>query len=132
MASLGVRDARTRRICLAHKRRHLPRRGAGGNLVQSLGNCIVRRGADMPARRSRDGLVGVGDCNGVGDGINHGQVVIGVAKHGHLVGRKAQSTRQFQRSAALVPTGRKDVEQAHAIVGEHKRELWHLGSNALT
>ena len=86
----------------------------------------------MPARGGRDGLIGIGDRHGVGNGTDHGQVVIGVAKHGHLVGRKAQSACQLERGAALVPTGRKDVEQAHAIVGEHKRELWHLGSNALT
>ena len=33
--SLDVRDVETRRVHLTHKRRHLPRRGAGGNLMQS-------------------------------------------------------------------------------------------------
>ena len=132
MASLDVRDTRARHICLTHKRRHLPRRGAGGNLVQSPGNRIVCRSADMPARGSRDGLVGIGDCNGVRNGIDHGQIVIRIAEYGHLVGRQAQSARQLQRSAALVPTSRKDVEQAHSVVGKHKREFRHLSGNALT
>ena len=99
--------------------------------MQGPGNCIVCRGADMPACGSRDGLVGIGDRNGVGNGIDHGQIVIGIAKYGHLIRRQTQSTRQLQRSAALVPTSRKDVKQAHAVVGKHKRELRHLGGNAL-
>ena len=131
MASLDVRDTRTRRICLTHKRRYLPRRGAGGNLMQSPGNRIVCRSADMPACGSRDGLVGIGDCNGVGDGTDHGQVVIGIAKYGHLVGRQVQSARQLQRGATLVPTCWKNVEQAHTIVGKHEREFRHLSGNAL-
>ena len=110
MASLDVRDTRTHRIHLTHKRRHLPRRGAGGDLMQSPGNRIVCRSADMPARGSSDGLVGIGDCNGVGNGTDHGQIVIGIAKYGHLIGRQAQSARQLQRSAALVPTGRENIE----------------------
>ena len=99
--------------------------------MQSPGDRIICRSANMPARRRRNGLVGIGDCNGVGNGIDHGQVVIGIAKYGHLVGRQAQSARQLQRSTALVPTGRKDVEQAHSVVGKHKREFRHLGGNAL-
>ena len=85
----------------------------------------------MPARCRRDGLVGIGDCNGVGNGIDHGQIIIRITEYGHLVGRQAQSTRQLQRSAALVPTSRKDVEQTHSVVGKHKREFRHLSGNAL-
>ena len=99
--------------------------------MQSPGNRIICRSADMPARCSRDGLVGIGDCNGIGNGIDHGQIVIGIAEYGHLVGRQAQSARQLQRSTALVPAGRKNVEQAHAVVGKHERELRHLGGNTL-
>ena len=55
--------------------------------MQRCGNRIVCRSADMPACGNRDGLVGIGDRNGVGNGIDHGQVVIGIAKYGHLVGR---------------------------------------------
>ena len=100
--------------------------------MQSPGNRIICRSANMPACGSRDGLVGIGDCNGVRNGIDHGQIVIGIAEYGHLVGRQAQSARQLQRSAALVPTSRKDVEQAHSVVGKHKREFRHLSGNALT
>ena len=99
--------------------------------MQSPGDRIICRGADMPARGSRDGLIGIGDCNGVGNGIDHGQIVIGIAEYGHLVGRQAQGARQLQRSAALVPTIRKDVEQAHSVVGKHEREFRHLSGNAL-
>ena len=98
--------------------------------MQSRGDRIISRSADMPARGSRDSLVGIGDCNGVGNGIDHGQIVIGIAKYGHLVGRQAQGARQLQRSAALVPTIRKDVEQAHSVVGKHKREFRNLNGNA--
>ena len=99
--------------------------------MQSPGNRIVCHSADMPARGSRDGLVGIGDCNGVGNGTDHGQVVIGITEYGHLVGRQVQSACQLQRSATLVPTCWKNVEQAHSVVGKHERELWHLGGNAL-
>ena len=78
--------------------------------MQSPGNRIICRSADMPARGSRDGLVGIGDGNGIGNGIDHGQVVIGIAEYGHLVGRQAQSARQLQRSTALVSTGRENIE----------------------
>ena len=88
--------------------------------MQSLGNRIVYRSADMPARGSRDSLVGIGDCNGVGNGIDHGQVVIGITEYGHLVERQVQSARQLQRGATLVPTCWKDIEQAHTIVGKHE------------
>lgn len=100
--------------------------------MQSPGNRIICRSANMPACGSRDGLVGIGDCNGVRNGIDHGQIVIRIAEYGHLVGRQAQSARQLQRSAALVSTSRKDVEQAHSVVGKHKREFRHLSGNALT
>ena len=99
--------------------------------MQSPGNRIICRSANMPACGSRDGLVGIGDCNGVRNGIDHGQIVIRIAEYGHLVGRQAQSARQLQRSAALVPTSRKDVEQAHSVVGKHKREFRHLSGNTL-
>ena len=99
--------------------------------MQSPGDRIVCRSADMPARGSRDSLVGIGDCNGVGNGIDHGQIVIGIAKYGHLIGRQVQSARQLQRSATLVPTCWKDVKQAHSVVGKHKREFRHLNGNAL-
>ena len=78
--------------------------------MQSPGDRISCRSADMPARGSRDGLVGIGDCDGVGNGIDHGQIVIGIAEYGHLVGRQAQSARQLQRSATLVPICWKNVE----------------------
>ena len=48
--------------------------------MQSPGNRIICRSADMPACGSRDGLVGIGDCNGVGNGIDHGQIVIAKAE----------------------------------------------------
>ena len=99
--------------------------------MQSPSDRIVYRSADMPARGSRDSLVGIGDGNRVGNGIDHGQIVIGIAKYGHLIRRQTQGTRQLQRSAALVPTGRKDVKQAHSVVGKHKREFRHLSGNAL-
>ena len=99
--------------------------------MQSPGDRIVCRSADMPARGSRDSLVGIGDCNGVGNGIDHGQIVIGIAKYGHLIGRQVQSARQLQRSATLVPTCWKDVKQAHSVVGKHEREFRHLSGNAL-
>ena len=99
--------------------------------MQSPGDRIICRSADMPARRRRDDLVGISDCNEVGNGIDHGQIVIGIAKYGLLVGRHAHSARQLQRSAALVPTSRKDVKQAHAVVGKHKRDFRHLSGNAL-
>ena len=78
--------------------------------MQSPGDRINCRSADMPARGSRDGLVGIGDCDGVGNGIDHGQIVIGIAEYGHLVERQAQSARQLQCSATLVPICWKNVE----------------------
>ena len=88
--------------------------------MQSPSDRIVYRSADMPARGSRDSLVGIGDCNGVGNGIDHWQIVIGITEYGHLVERQVQSACQLQRGATLVPTCWKDIEQAHTIVGKHE------------